>query len=89
MSEKIIVIFSGWCECNPDKVNFVWMGGGQLPNGYKDVITGTEWLALTPTEDEGTIGPYRDDYCLESCADAQLTAIDGSYDDIHVEVEEE
>ena len=86
MAEKIIVSFSGWCECDPDKVNFVYLG---VDENVKEVITGREWLALTPTEDEGTIGPYRDDYILESCADAQATALDVSYEDMFVEVEEE
>ena len=86
MAEKIIVTFSGWAECNPDKVNFVYLGPDK---SVKEYITGREWLALTDWCDEDTIGPCRDDYILESCADAQATAIDGSYEDMHVEVEEE
>ena len=86
MAEKIIVTFSGWCEVNLDRVVFVYIG---MDESVKKYINGHEWLALTECEDEGTIGPYRDDYCLESCADAQATAIDGSYEDMHVEVEEE
>ena len=82
---KIIVTFSGWCECDTDKVKFVYLG---MDESVKACITGHEWLLLTPTEDEGTIGPYRDDYILESCVDAQATALDGSYEDMFVEVEE-
>ena len=85
MAEKIVLTFSGWCECDPDKVNFVSVSDKDMP----EVITGREQLALTECEDEGTIGPYRDDYILESCADAQLTALDGSYEDMNVEVERE
>ena len=86
MAEKIIVSFSGWCEVNLDRVVFVYLG---MDESVKKYINGHEWLALTECEDEGTIGPYRDDYILESCADAQATAIDGSYEDMFVEVEEE
>lgn len=86
MAEKIIVSFSGWCEVNLDRVVFVYLG---MDESVKKYINGHEWLALTPTEDEGTIGPYRDDYTLESCVDAQATALDGSYEDIFVEVEKE
>lgn len=86
MAEKIIVSFSGWCEVNLDRVVFVYIG---MDERVKKYINGHEWLALTQTEDDGTIGPYRDDYILESCADAQVTALDGSYEDIQVEVEDE
>jgi hypothetical protein len=84
MAEKIFVSFVGWCECDPDKVNFVYLG---MDKSVKEYITGREWLLLTECEDEGTIGPYRDDYMLESCADAQATALECEYEDIHVEVE--
>ena len=86
MAEKIIVSFSGWCEVNLDRVVFVYIG---MDKNVKEYISGREWLLLTECEDEGTIGPYRDDYMLESCVDAQATAIDGMYEDMHVEVEKE
>ena len=60
---KIIVEFSGWVECDSDKVMFL-----NLIND--SVITGTEWLKLS--EDE------QDDYILEDCIEAQRTALDGS-----------
>ena len=86
MAEKIFVSFTGWCECDPDKVEFVYLG---MDKNVKEYITGREWLALTESEDEGTIGPYRDDYTIMSCADAQATALEGEYEDVHVEVEKE
>ena len=86
MAEKIMVSFCGWCECNPEKVNFIYTGRDK---NVKEYITGREWLLLTPCEDEGTIGPYRDDYMLESCVEAQATALEGEYEDVHVEVEKE
>ena len=84
MAEKIIVSFSGWCECNPDKVNFVKTCDQDGP----EVITGREWLAL-PEWDEDIVGPTRDYYMLESTADAQATAVDGDYDFWSIDVEEE
>jgi len=83
MSEKIIVSFSGWCECDPDKIKFVYIG---MYENVKQYITGREWLVLPNYSETETC---RDDYILESCADAQVTAIDGSYEDIQVDVEEE
>jgi len=69
MAEKIIVEFSGWVECDSDKVKFVSL----LTD---DVITGTEWLKLSQDE--------QDDYMLEDCIEAQRTALDGSYEHLDV-----
>ena len=85
MAERIILSFTGWCECNPDKVNFVKTSPADGP----EVITGREWLELQEEVSKGSSLLCRDDYIIESCADAQATAVDGWYADIHVEVEEE
>ena len=69
MSKKIIVEFSGWVECDSDKVKF-------LKLMTDDVITGTEWLKLSQDE--------QDDYMLEDCIEAQRTALDGSYEHLDV-----
>ena len=82
MAEKIILTFSGWCECNPDKVNFVKVSDADIP----EVITGTEWLALPEYDEDGVC---RDDYTLEDALEAQITALDGLYDHWSLEVEEE
>ena len=66
---KIIVEFSGWIECDSDKVKF-------LKLLTDDVITGTEWLKLSQDD--------QDDYMLEDCIEAQRTALDGSYEHIDV-----
>ena len=66
---KIIVEFSGWVECDSDKVQF-------LKLMTDDVITGTEWLELSQDE--------QDDYMLEDCIEAQRTALDGSYEHLDV-----
>ena len=66
---KIIVEFSGWVECDSDKVKF-------LKLLTDDVITGAEWLKLSQDE--------QDDYMLEDCIEAQRTALDGSYEHIDV-----
>ena len=71
---KIIVEFSGWVECDSDKVEFVSL----LTD---DVITGTEWLKLSQDE--------QDDYMLEDCIEAQRTALDGSYEHLDVIIVDE
>lgn len=85
MDEKIILNFSGWCECNPDKVRFQYIGPEE---DASDSISGTEWLAL-PEYNETQRVRCRDDYMLESTVDAQATALDGDYDFWSLDVEEQ
>ena len=85
MAEKIILSFSGWCECNPDKVNFVKTSPADGP----EVITGREWLELQEEVSKGSSLLCRDDYTLEDTLEAQITALDGLYNDWSLDVEEE
>ena len=71
---KIIFEFSGWVECDSDKVMFVSL----LTD---DVITGTEWLKLSQDE--------QDNYILEDCIEAQKTALDGSYEHMDIIIQNE
>ena len=71
---KIIVEFSGWAECDSDKVMFF-----NLVND--NIITGTEWLKLSQDE--------QDDYILEDCTEAQRTALDGSLEYLDVIIQNE
>jgi len=84
MAEKIIFTFGGWCECDPDKVEFVSISDEDIP----EIITGREWLALPEWEDD-IVGPTRDDYMLEDSGEAQATALDGNYDFWELTVEGE
>jgi len=78
MSNKIIVEFSGWVECDSDKVKFQYISND---DDQCTVITGTEWLKLS--EDD------RDDYILEDCIEAQKTSVDGSYEHMDVIIVDE
>ena len=75
---KIIVSCAGWCEADPDRVRFQYIGPDDNNEQY---ITGTEWLSL----DEEA----RDDFILECAGTAFATALDGEYDQIDIEVEDE
>ena len=79
---KIIVSVAGWCEADPEKVRF------QLISNIEgeQYITGTEWLKLPEYHDTAI---FRDDYILECAGTAFATAIDGEYDHVEVEVENE
>ena len=71
---KIVVEFSGWVECDSDKVKFASMLDDSI-------ITGTEWLKLS--EDD------RDNYILEDFVHAQETALDGSLEYLDVIIVDE
>jgi len=69
---KIIVEFSGWVECDSDKVIFQSLS----EDNSRQLITGAEWLKLSQDE--------QDDYILEDCTEAQRTALDGSLEHLDV-----
>jgi hypothetical protein len=73
---KIIVEFSGWVECDSDKVMFQYIGEKLNTPLNMAAITGTEWLKLSQDE--------QDDYILEDCIEAQKTALDGSYEHMDI-----
>ena len=77
MSKKIIVEFSGWVECDSDKVIFQSLS----EDNSRQLITGAEWLKLSQDE--------QDDYILEDCTEAQKTALDGSLEYLDVIVQNE
>ena len=77
----IIVSVAGWCEADPEKVRFQLI----TENG-KEYITGAEWLKLPEYHDTEIC---RDDYILECAGTAFATAIDGEYDQVDIEVENE
>jgi hypothetical protein len=71
---KIVVEFSGWVECDSDKVKFASMLDDSI-------ITGTEWLKLSKDE--------QDDYFLEDCVEAQKTALNGSCEHMDIIIQNE
>lgn len=73
MSNRIIVEFGGWVECDPEQVMFQYIGD---EDSSRQLITGTEWLKLSQDE--------QDDYILEDCVEAQRTALDGSLEYLDV-----
>ena len=80
---RILVSMSGWCEANPEKVKFMYVGpeqDGLMSSYIGGTITGTEWLEL-PENDRG-------DYILECVESAFETAFDGAYDYVDIEVQE-
>jgi len=74
---KIIISTSGWCEADPDRTMFQYIGPR---DDVERLISGQQWLAL-PKND-------RSSYVLESIATAYKYSLDGDYDHIGIEVEE-
>lgn len=85
MAENIIVNFSGWCECDPNRIKFLNVSNKDIP----EVITGGEWLALPDCDEENEDAACRNDYMLEDSVEAQKTALDGHYDFWDLDVEGE
>lgn len=79
---KIIVSVAGWCEADPARTMFQYIGPR---DDAEKLIGGEQWLSL-PGYDEQEV--CRDDYVLESVSSAFRYALDGEYDHVDVQVEE-
>ena len=75
---KIIVSLSGWFEADPDRTMFQYFG--QRYDAEK-LIGGKRWLSLPKDE--------RSNYMLESISTALKYSLDGDYEHIDIEVEDE
>jgi hypothetical protein len=80
---KIVVNVSGWCEADPARTMFQYIGPR---DDVEQLIGGEQWLSL-PKYDEQEL--CRDDYILESVDSAFRYALDGEYDHVGVEVEDD
>jgi hypothetical protein len=72
--KKIIVNMSGWCEADPARTMFQYIGPR---DDAEKLIGGEQWLSL-PKND-------REDYVLENVVTAFKYSVDGEYD--HIEIE--
>ena len=75
---KIIISMAGWCEADPSRTMFQYIGDR---DDVDKLISGEQWLSLT--EDD------RSDYILENVLTAFKYSLDGEYEQIDVEVEDE
>jgi hypothetical protein len=76
--KKIIVNMSGWCEADPARTMFQYIGPR---DDVEKLIGGEQWLSL-PKND-------REDYVLENVVTAFKYSVDGEYDHIEIEVTDE
>lgn len=75
---KIIIKMSGWCEADPARTMFQYIG---IRDDVEKLISGEQWLSL-PEND-------RSDYILENVLTAFKHSVDGEYYDIGIDVEDE
>ena len=75
---RIIIGMSGWCEADPSRTMFQYIGDR---DDVDKLISGEQWLSLT--EDD------RGDYILENVLTAFKYSLDGEYEQVDVEVEDE
>ena len=80
---KIIVSMAGWCEADPARTMFQYIGPR---DDVEKLIGGEQWLSL-PEYDEQEV--CREDYILESVVSAFKYSVDGEYDQIDIEVTDE
>ena len=80
---KIVVSMAGWCEADPARTMFQYIGPR---DDVEKLIGGEQWLRL-PEYDEQKI--CRDDYILENVVTAFKYSVDGEYDHIDIEVRDE
>ena len=89
---RIIVSVSGWCEADPSRTMFQYIGDR---DDVDKLISGEQWLSLpeydawfqTLRVDDREI--CREDYILESVPTALKWSLDGEYQQVDVEVEDE
>ena len=80
---KIIVSVAGWCEADPARTMFQYIGPR---DDVEKLIGGEQWLSL-PEYDEQEV--CREDYALERVESAFRYALDGEYDYVDIEVTDE
>ena len=81
--KKIIVNMSGWCEADPARTMFQYIG---TRDDAEKLIGGEQWLSL-PEYDKQKIS--RTDYILENVLTAFKYSVHGEYDMIDAEVRDE
>jgi len=82
-NKRLIVEFSGWMECDPEKTSFVYVGDDAFEGvmGGDIHITGREYMTLSP-EQQG-------DFILQCLGETYMDSLDGELIHCDVEVEDE
>ena len=82
MNKRLIVEFSGWMECNPEKTQFVYVGSDPFEGvmGGDIHITGREYMTLSQEDQQ--------DFWLENLGETYCDSLDGELNHCDIEVDE-
>ena len=81
--KRLIVEFSGWVECDPDKTEFQYIGNDPfvgVMGGDSIHITGKEYMTLPPEE--------QDNFILKCLGEAYMDGLDAELNQCDIEIEE-
>ena len=81
-NKRLIVEFSGWLECDPDKTRFQYIGNDPYEGvmGGDIHITGKEYMTLPPE--------LQGDFILKCLGETYMDALDADLVHCDVEVDE-
>ncbi len=82
-NKRLIVEFSGWMECDPEKTSFVYVGSDPFEGvmGGDIHITGREYMTLSPEE--------QSNFILKCLGETYIDALDVGLTHCDVEVDDE
>jgi hypothetical protein len=81
-TKRLIVYYSGWMECDPEKTQFVYAGSDPFEGvmGGDIYITGREYMTLSP-EQQG-------DFMLHCLGETYMDSLDGELMQCDIEIDE-
>ena len=81
-NKRLIVYYSGWMECDPEKTQFVYCGNDPFEGvmGGDIHITGKEYMTLSPDQ--------QGDFMLSCLGDTYMDSLDGELMECDVEIDE-
>jgi hypothetical protein len=82
-NKRLIVEYSGWMECDPEKTQFLYVGNDpfvRVVGGDDIFITGKEYMTLPP-EEQGN-------FILHCLGETYMDSLDGELVHCDIEIDE-
>ena len=77
LNKRMVLGFSGWVECDPDKTFFQYIGDMAA---NRAVISGTKFMSLNENEQRN--------YILEDLGQAITYSVDGEFNELDIDIED-